>query len=73
MIILSDEFLALQDADVLLRDHRSALYVGSGAWIRLPTDATTQAAFSALCGACRYIERLTQEHVTGKRESNGAE
>lgn len=62
--MISEELLALQDADELINKFRRALYRSDSV---LPQDALTQAAFGALCGAARYIERLTREHVTGER------
>jgi hypothetical protein len=64
---VSDELLALQEADALIREKRKLLYDEVAGMPFLPKDATTKAAFSALCGAQRYIERLTREHVTGSK------
>lgn len=61
-VVFSDEFLSLQEADSLIREHRRSLYADRG---YLPLDVATQAAFGALCGASRYIERLMVGHLTG--------
>lgn len=65
---VSDELLALQEAEAIIQEHKMALYVGEGILMRLPRDGTASAAFGVLVGAQDYIQRRIREHVRGRRD-----
>ena len=66
---ISEELMVLHVTYALLTERVNGLYANTQTvYTFLPTDPLTQAAFSALCGARRYISALAHKHVTGFTE-----